>query len=115
MLGRIVCYLAQIFGHSGSSEVCADKVRRTFLCAPFVIAADVAVLFPFVVLIPLLVKDAPAVGAEQYAGEQAHLVLPVRAFALFPKFLHTLPCFSVKYRLMRVLKHHLFFFGIVHA
>ena len=90
-------------------------MRRTLLCTLFITATDVTVLFPFLCLITLLVHDAPTVGTEQYAGEQAHLVLPVRAFALFPKFLHTLPCFSVKYRLMRVLKHHLLFFGIVHA
>ena len=85
------------------------------MLALFITAADVAVLFPLLCLITLLVHYTPAVGTEQYAGEQAYLVLPVRAFALFPKFLHTLPCFGVKYRLMRVLKHHLLFFGIVHA
>ena len=90
-------------------------MRRTVPCTFLITPTDVAVLFTFLCLVALLVHDTPAIGTEQYAGKQTHLVISVRAFALFPKFLHTLPCFGIKYRLMRIFKQHLFFFGIVHA
>ena len=57
-------------------------MRRTVLDTLLVVPADVAVLPPCLVLIPLLVEDAAAVGTEQQAGEQAHFIIAVGAFAL---------------------------------
>ena len=57
-------------------------MRRTVCRALLVAAAYIAVLPPFVRLIPLLVHDAAAIRTKQYAGEQAHFIIAVRAFAL---------------------------------
>ena len=57
-------------------------MRRTVCRALLVAAADIAVLPPFFGLIPLLVHDAAAVGTKEQAGEQAHFIIAVRAFAL---------------------------------
>ena len=77
-----------------------------------VVAADIAVLPPFVCLIPLLVHDAAAIRTKEYAGEQAHFIIAVGAFALL---LHTLSCVTVYDRLVVVLKDYLLFFGIILA
>ena len=90
-------------------------MRRTVCRALLVAAADIAVLPPLVRLIPLLVHDAAAVGAEEYAGEQAHLIIAVWAFALSAQLLHTLPCRAVNDWLVVVLKYRLFLHGVLPA
>ena len=82
MLLRIAGYFPQIGGHARCQKVGADKVRRAVTGALFVAAADVAVLFPLVRLVSLLIHDAAAVGTKEYAGEQAHFIIAVGAFAL---------------------------------
>ena len=82
MLCRIAGNFPQIGEYTGSQEVGADKVRRTVGGALLVAAADITVLLALVRLIPLLVHDAAAVGTKEYAGEQAHFVITVGAFAL---------------------------------
>ena len=57
-------------------------MRRTVGGTFLVAAAYVAVLFPLVRLIPLLVHDAAAVRTKEQAGEQAHFIIAVGAFAL---------------------------------
>ena len=83
--------------------------------ALLVVAADVAVLFPGLVLIPLLVEDAAAVGAEQQTGEQAHFIIAVWTLALLTQLLHTLPCVGVDDRLVGVLENDLLFLRVFHA
>ncbi len=90
-------------------------MRRTVCRALLVAAADVAVLPPFVRLIPLLVHDAAAVGTKEYAGEQAHFIITVGAFVLLAQLLHTLPCILVDYLLVVVLKDYLLFGGVLLA
>ena len=68
--------------HARRQKVGADKVRGAILCPLLVAAADVAILFPLVGLVSLLIEDAPAIGAEQHTGEQAHFIIAVGAFAL---------------------------------
>ena len=82
MLGGIFRHLPEIGEDTGGQQVGADKVRRTVTGALLVAAADVTVLLTGLVLIPLLVHHMAAVGAEQHTGEQPHLVIAVRAFAL---------------------------------
>ena len=115
MLGGVGGDLLEIRRHARCQKVGADKVRRATLDTPFVVAADVAILLAGLVLIPLLVKDAAAVGAEQYAGEQSHFIIAVGAFALLAKLLHSFPCGRVDDGLVGVLEYHLLFFGIFHA
>ena len=88
-------------------------MRRTVSSALLVAAADIAVLFPFLRLVPLLVHDASTVGTKEQAGKQAHLIIAVRAFALFPQLLHALPGYLVNDGLMRVFKDSLFLFRVV--
>lgn len=54
----------------------------TGFCSSCLAAADVAILLSLVGLIPLLVHHMTAIGAEQQAGEQAHIIVAVGAFAL---------------------------------
>ena len=82
MLCRIAGNLSKVFGHSGGQKLGADKVRRTVGGALLVAAADVAVLFPLVGLVTLLVHHAAAVRTKEYAGKQAHFIIAVGAFAL---------------------------------
>ncbi|EEU99455.1 hypothetical protein ROSINTL182_08655, partial [Roseburia intestinalis L1-82] len=63
-------------------EVSADKVRCAVGGAFLVASADITVLLALVRLVSLLVHDAAAVGTKEYAGEQAHFVITVGAFAL---------------------------------
>ena len=105
----------EIRRHARCQKVGADKMRRAALDAPFVVATDIAVLLPGLVLIPLLVEDAAAVRTEQYAGKQAHFIVAVGAFALLAKLLHSLPCGRVDDRLVGVLEYRLLFLGIFHA
>ena len=105
----------EVGGHACGQKVGADKVRRAVMGALLVVAADIAVLFPGLVLIPLLVKDAAAVGAEQQTGEQAHFIIAVWTLALLTQLLHTLPCIGVDDRLVGVLENHLLFLRVLHA
>ena len=75
MLGGVGGDLTEIRRHARCQKVGADKVRRAALDTPFVVAADVAILLAGLVLIPLLVEDAAAIGAEQQTGEQAHFII----------------------------------------
>ena len=115
MLGGVGGDFTEIRRHARCQKVGADKVRRAALDTPFVVAADVAVLLAGLVLIPLLVKDAAAVGAEQYAGEQPHLIVAVGAFALLAKLLHSFPCGRVDDRLVGVLEYRLLFLRVFYA
>ncbi len=72
--------LADVLGHAFGQMVGADKVRCTVRCPLLVAAADIAVLLPLVRLIPLLVKHAAAVSAEQQAREQADFPVAVGAY-----------------------------------
>ena len=82
MLCRIAGHFPQIGEYTSGQKVGADEVRRTVMGALLVAAADVTVLLAVLVLLPLLVPLMTAVGAEQHTGEQPHLVIAVRAFAL---------------------------------
>ena len=77
---RVASYAPQVFNHSGGQVVGADKVRRTVGGAFLVAAADVAVLFPLLRLVPLLIHDAAAVRAKEHTREQAHFIIAVWAF-----------------------------------
>src|SRR5699024_404843 len=83
MLGGVFGHLPEIGEDTGGQQVGTDKVRRTVAGALLVAAADVTVLLAVLVLIPLLVHDMAAVGAEQNPGEQPHFIVAVRVFALF--------------------------------
>ena len=91
MLGGVAGDFPPILRHACRQKVCADEMGYTAGGVLLVAAADVAVLLPFVRFIPLLVHDAPAVGAEQQAGEHANLAIAVGLLALFAKFLNSLP------------------------
>jgi hypothetical protein len=65
VLGSVDGDLLEVRRHARCQKAGADKWRRSALDATFVVAADVAVLLAGLVLIPLLVEDAAAVGAEQ--------------------------------------------------
>ena len=78
-----------------------------------VVAADITVLRALVRLVSLLIHDTTAVRTEQYAGEQAHFIIAVGAFALLAKFLHPFPCLGVYDRLVVVLKERLLILVIV--
>ena len=78
----------------------------------FLVASDITVLLALVRLVSALVHDACAVGTKEYAGEQAHFVITVGAFA---ELLHPFPRFPVNDRLMVVLKNRLLFRGIFYA
>ncbi len=82
MLGGIFRYLPEI-ERTPAVNRSVDKVRRSVAGALLVAAADVTVLLAGFVLIPLLGHHMAAVGAEQHTGEQPHLIIAVRAFALF--------------------------------
>ena len=82
MLCRIAGNFPQIGEYASGQEVSADKVRRTVGGAFLVASADITVLLALVRLVSLLVHDAAAVGTKEYAGEQAHFVITVGAFAL---------------------------------
>lgn len=112
MLCRIAGHFPQIGEYTSGQEVGADKVRRTVMGAFLVVAADITVLLALVRLVSLLVHDAAAVRTEQYAGEQAHFIIAVGAFALLAKLLHPFPCLGVYDRLVVVLENHLLFRGI---
>ena len=75
-------HFPQIVQHTRRQKVGANEVRRTVGGALLIAAADVAILLSLVGLIPLLVHHMTAVGAEQQAGEQAHIIVAVGAFAL---------------------------------
>ena len=59
--------------------------------------------------------NAAEVCTEQYAGEQAHFIIAVGAFALLAKLLHPFPCLRVYDRLVVVLENHLLFRGIFYT
>ena len=115
MLCRIACHFPQIGEYTSGQEVGADKVRRTVMGAFLVVAADITVLLALVCLVSLLIHDAAAVRTEQYAGEQAHFIIAVGAFALLAKLLHPFPCLRVYDRLVVVLENHLLFRGIFYT
>ena len=110
MLGGIAGDPADVLGHTGGQKVGTDEMRCAVRCPLLVAAADIAVLFPLVRLIPLLVKHAAAVRAEQQAGEQADFPVAVGAFPLLAQLLYPFPCIAVKDRLVGVLKDSLFLF-----
>ena len=62
--------------------MCIRDRRRTVNGTLLVAPADVTILLAGGVLVTLLVKDAAAVGTKEYAGESAHFIIAVRAFAL---------------------------------
>ena len=64
-------------------------------------------------MVSLLIHDAAAVCTEQYAGEQAHFIIAVGAFALLAKFLHPFPCLGVYDRFVVVFKDCLLILVIV--
>ena len=115
MLCRIACHFPQIGEYASGQEVGADKVRRTVMGAFLVVAADITVLLALVRLVSLLIHDTTAVRTEQYAGEQAHFIIAVGAFALLAKLLHPFPCLGVYDRLVVVLENHLLFRGIFYT
>ena len=115
MLCRIAGHFPQIREYTSGQEVGADKVRRTVMGALLVAAADITVLLALVRLVSLLIHDAAAVCTEQYAGEQAHFIITVGAFALLAKLLHPFPCLGVYDRLVVVLENHLLLRGIFYA
>ena len=82
MLCRIAGNIPQIGEYASGQEVSADKVRCAVGGAFLVASADITVLLALVRLVSLLVHDAAAVGTKEYAGEQAHFVITVGAFAL---------------------------------
>ena len=92
MLCRIAGNFPQIGEYASGQEVSADKVRCAVGGAFLVASADITVLLALVRLVSLLVHDAAAVRTEQYAGEQAHFIIAVGAFALLAKLLHPFPC-----------------------
>ena len=51
--------------------------------ALLVVPADIAVLFPLIGLVTLLIHDAAAVRAKEHTREQAHFIIAVRTLALF--------------------------------
>src|SRR5699024_5699824 len=101
--------------YTSGQKVSADKVRRTVMGAFLVVAADITVLLALVRLVSLLIHDAAAVCTEQYAGEQAHFIIAVGAFALLAKLLYPFPCLGVYDRLVVVLENHLLFRGIFYT
>ena len=111
MLCRIACHFPQIGEYTSGQEVGADEVRRTVMGAFLVVAADITVLLALVRLVSLLIHHTAAVCTEQYAGEQAHFIIAVGAFALLAKLLHPFPCLGVYDRLVVVLEYRLLFLG----
>ena len=81
-------------------RVSADKMRGAVMGTLLVIPTDIAVLFPLIGLVTLLIHDTAVVCTEQYAGEQAHFIIAVGAFALLAKLLHPFPCLGVYDRLV---------------
>ena len=71
------------------------------------------VLPRFKVLACAVVQLFPTIGATCNAGEQICLSRPRRAAFVLPQFLHPFPCVIVNNGFVSVLKHKLFFFGIV--
>ena len=65
--------------------------------------------------VSLLIHDTTAVRTEQYAGEQAHFIIAVGAFALLAKLLHSFPCGRVDDRLVGVLEYRLLFLRVFYA
>lgn len=57
--------MSEIGKHTRRRKVGADKVRDAILCPFLVATADMAILFPLVGLVSLLIKDVPEIGAEQ--------------------------------------------------
>ena len=82
VLGCITCHFLQIGSHTRCQKVGADKVCSAIVGTLLVVAANVAILFSGFVLISLLIEDAPAIGAEQQAGEQTDFIIAVRTLAL---------------------------------
>ena len=80
-----------------------------------VVAADITVLLALVRLVSLLIHHTAAVCTEQYAGEQAHFIIAVGAFALLAKLLHPFPCLGVYDRLVVVLEYRLLFLRVFYA
>lgn len=72
VLRCVAGYAPQVFNHFGGQVVDALLVA----------VVDVAILFLLLRLVSLLIHDAAAIPAKKQAGEQAHLVIAVRAFAL---------------------------------
>ena len=112
MLCRIAGHFPQIGEYTSGQEVGADKVRRTVMGAFLVVAADITVLLALVRLVSLLIHHTAAVCTEQYAGEQAHFIIAVGAFALLAKLLHPFPCLGVYDRLVVVLEYRLLFLRV---
>ena len=75
--------------------MCIRDRRCTVMGAFLVVAADITVLLALVRLVSLLIRHTAAVCTEQYAGEQAHFIIAVGAFALLAKFLHPFPCLEM--------------------
>ena len=115
MLCRIAGHFPQIGEYTSGQEVGADKVRRTVMGAFLVVAADITVLLALVRLVSLLIHHTAAVCTEQYAGEQAHFIIAVGAFALLAKLLHPFPCLGVYDRLVVVLEYRLLFLRVFYA
>lgn len=64
MLCGIAGDLADVLGHTDGEMVGTDEIRGTVRRPLLVAAADIAVLFPLVCLIPLLIED----GNEKTIG-----------------------------------------------
>lgn len=71
------------------------------------------VLPRFKVLACAVIQLFPTVGATYNAGEQICFSRPRRAAFVLAEFLHPFPCVSVYDCFMGILKHKLFFFGVV--
>ena len=80
---RIARHFSQIGENARSQKVGADKMSGAVMGTLLVIPTDIAVLFPLISLVSLLIHDTAAVRTEQYAGEQAHFIIAVRTLALF--------------------------------
>jgi len=83
MLCRIARHFSQIGENARSQKVGADKMSGAVMGTLLVIPTDIAVLFPLISLVTLLIHDAAAVCAKEHTREQAHFIITVRTLALF--------------------------------
>ena len=105
----------QILRHALGQSVRPDEVRGADAVPLLVVPAQVAVLMPPLRGVPLLVHDAPAVGAYQQAGEQAHFAVTVGPPLVLAEFLHPLPYGGFNNRLVGIFKYHPLFLRVLHA
>ena len=70
MLCRIARHFSQIGENARSQKVGADKMSGAVMGTLLVIPTDIAVLFPLISLVTLLIHDAAAVCAKEHTREQ---------------------------------------------